>query len=152
MWKVILWGLGKMHRLDFTAKSLPNVVPFHRSILIKYKWYHLRFFPANKSPIVFICICLWNIHVNADTLTQTNMTYHPGFHFPSCCVSPSRFLSLSLSHKGAHCAWQNFNLVEIESRCGSAFSSLASLFPGPVSVCGACSSCLTSSSHVIQGF
>ncbi len=32
-------------------------------------------------------------------------------------------LSRSPSHKGAHCSWQNFNLVEIESRCGSAVSS-----------------------------
>lgn len=31
--------------------------------------------------------------------------------------------SRSMPHKGAHCSWPNFNLVEIESRCGSAFSS-----------------------------
>lgn len=75
------------------------------------------------------------------------------FSFPFLLV----FLvfSHSPSHKGAHCSWQNFNLVEIESRCGSAFSSQGGaglLPPWHVSFCGACWSCLTSMSHVIQCF
>lgn len=56
--------------------------------------------------------------------TQLSQISRPGSSFPSFCVS-HYVLSLSpaLSHKGSHCSWQNLNLVEIESRCGSAFSS-----------------------------
>lgn len=74
-------------------------------------------------------MCLWKLlswmgymkHGNADTLAHI-LQISSRFLFPF--FFPSLFL-FSLWHKGAHCSWQNFNLLEIESRCGCPFSSQA---------------------------